>query len=580
MLHVSRWVFLFALFHLFIGCQQPSITPSSGSGGVTSVAGASTGAGGSSSTVASSAIGGSSASRGGAGTGVSTSTGGIRSTDVSNATGGIGGIDTSTSSASSGDATSTGMTSASTLSSLKVTPLGLNPEFTPSNHDYFVACSAGTNTLRVVASAIPGAMVRLLRPTTTMAASSQNQRVDLLEDQAIVLEVEASELRDQYWVRCLPHDFPLVTATSHPSEGSPTPGWYLFANESLASDESGFAMVVDRFGTPVWYRRVSTSSGVLNVDALATDSISFTPQLGPAFGTNPSGAYQILRLGATHVRYVYAVGSPTDHHELQLLPNGDALVISYAITHGIDLTGLGDYGKDSTIADCAVQQIDDQGNLVWSWLASQHFDAAKESVDPPVDNVDGEDVVDVFHCNAIDVGSDGNLLVSARHLDAVFMIDKTSGDVVWKMGGVAYNKDRAQLIHLDGDPDGGFNRQHDARLLPNGHISLFDDHSDGTASARGVEYAMDFDAGTATLVWQYQGSDASGALGSCRRYSDGHTVIGWGSNGNGLVLSEIDSDGHDVLDLSFDSGDVSYRAVKVTDAQLALDLLRQTAGLP
>lgn len=150
------------------------------------------------------------------------------------------------------------------------------------------------------------------------------------------------------------------------------------------------------------------------------------------------------------------------------------------------------------------------------------------------------------------------------------------------MGGVGYNKDGAQLIESQGDPETSFNRQHDARLQPNGNISLFDDHSDGTAPARGVECAINFSSGIATVAWQYQGSASSGALGSCRRYADGNTVIGWGTlvGGAGLVFSEVDSLGHDVLDMSFASGDVSYRAVKVTDALADLNLLRETAGLP
>lgn len=256
------------------------------------------------------------------------------------------------------------------------------------------------------------------------------------------------------------------------------------------------------------------------------------------------------------------------------------MVISYALTPGVDLTGNGSYGPDTTIADCEIQELNSAGNLVWSWLASEHFDPGKESVTPPLASVNGEEVVDIFHCNSIDIGAAGNLLVSARHLNAIFMINKATGHVVWKMGGVAYNKDGAQLIEIQGDPEVSFNRQHDARLQPNGNISLFDDHSDGTAPARGVEYSIDFRSGIATVAWEYRGSASSGAMGSCRRYADGNTVIGWGSYGAGLVLSEVDSLGRDVLDISFTSGDVSYRALKVTDAIVDLNLLRETAGLP
>ncbi len=473
-----------------------------------------------------------------------------------------------------------------TLDSLSVTPLELNPPFSASVHDYYVTCSAGTNSLSVSATASAGAAVRLFRPTISAAAPSQTLDVSVLEDQAIVLEVSVADSTDQYWVRCLPHDFPLVNAARYLVEGATLDGWYLMANLSLAPGESSFAMAVDSRGTPVWYRRVSSVPGAINVEALANNTLSFSQTLGTSFGTDPNEPYEVHQLGASQVRYVQAVGSPTDHHELRMLPNGDTMVIAYPITSNVDLTGNGSYGSGATIADCAIQEVDGTGTLVWSWLASQHFDAAKESVAPPLAtvNADGvvEDVVDAFHCNSIDVGADGNLLVSARHLNAVFLIDKPTGRVVWKLGGVAYNKDGAELIRIQGEPKNTFNRQHDARWQANGNVSLFDDHSDETGPARGVEYALDLEGGTATLTWQYQGTASSGALGSCRRYSDGHTVIGWGAlvGGTGQVLSEVDSAGRDLLDLSFAKGDVSYRGVRVTADLVDLSLLRETAGLP
>jgi hypothetical protein len=341
-------------------------------------------------------------------------------------------------------------------------------------------------------------------------------------------------------------------------------------------------MAVDAHGTPVWYHRVSSSTGTLNVEALEHNSISFAPRLGDDFGTNPNGRYEIHQLATSQVRYVQAVGSPTDHHELRLLPNGDALVVSFAITRGVDLAGNGGYGLDTTIADCAIQEIDGAGSLVWSWLASDHFDPGKESITPQAVAVNGEEVLDTFHCNSIDVDADGNLLVSARHMNAIFLVNKQTGKVIWKMGGVAYNKDGARLIRIQGDSETTFNRQHDARLRPNGNVSLFDDHSDGSGPARGVEYAIDFASDTATVAWQYLGNASSAAMGSCRRYADGNTVIGWGTPnvGRGPVLSEVDALGNDLLDIAFASGDLSYRAVKVTEDLVDLSLLRETAGLP
>lgn len=469
-----------------------------------------------------------------------------------------------------------------TLASLTVRPLALSPQFSPGIHDYVVSCNSGTNSLTVAAAASSGASVRLLKPTPSAGAAAQNVSLDLLEDQAVVLEVSGSGPSDQYWVRCLPHDFPRIKVTSHPTPQGPTPGWYLFANMDWSNNEASFAMAVDVHGTPVWYHRVATTTGTLNVEVLGRNAISFTPKLGELFGTLADGRYEIHDLATSQVRHVQAVGSPTDHHELRLLPNGNALVTSYAITPGMDLKGNGGFSAGTTIADCAIQEIDSSGAKVWSWLASDHFDLGQEPVDPEEDSINGGIVIDPFHCNSIDVDANGNLLVSARHMDAVFLVNKQTGKVVWKMGGVAFNKDGAQLIRIEGDPQTAFHHQHDARLRPNGNVSLFDDQTNGEGPARGVEYAIDFTTGIATVAWQYRQTASSDAMGSCRRYADGNTVIGWGSIGSeaGLVLSEIDSLGNDVLDMSFASGASSYRAVKVTNAEVDLGLLRETAGMP
>jgi Arylsulfotransferase (ASST) len=192
--------------------------------------------------------------------------------------------------------------------------------------------------------------------------------------------------------------------------------------------------------------------------------------------------------------------------------------------------------------------------------------------------LNGESVVDAFHCNAIDVDeTTGNLLVSMRHTNAVFYVDKASKVIQWKLGGAAYNKDGAQLVQVTNDPDGTFSMQHDARFLPNGNISMFDDHGASPGYGRGVEYAVDLSNGTASVVWQYLGTAQSQLEGSCRRYADGETVIGWGGDlTDPRTMTEVDPNGDDVLDLTVTG--ISYRAVKVSLTQLDIGLLRANAG--
>jgi hypothetical protein len=213
---------------------------------------------------------------------------------------------------------------------------------------------------------------------------------------------------------------------------------------------------------------------------------------------------------------------------------------------------------------------------VWSWDAADHVDPVKESLEP---SVIGTGAVDVFHCNSIDVDASGNLLISMRQTNSVYYVDRATGRVVWKLGGSAYAEDGAAIMQVVSDPQGTFSEQHDARFASSGHVTLYDDHGGATGGvARGVDYALDLQAKTATFTWQYVGSGQSKWEGSFRRYADGESVIGWGYvPGANRVLTEVDSAGHDVFDVEL-GGDVSYRAVKVPLSQFDLPTLRATCA--
>jgi hypothetical protein len=432
------------------------------------------------------------------------------------------------------------------VTSINVWPLTLIPTFSPDVQDYYIRCAAGTNDVRVSVTDSSGS-------STTIDA--------LVPDQALVI-------RNQYWIRCLPPDFPTIT-TAYPSTKMPTDGYYLL-------NSVPYAMVLDIRGTPVWYAR---GASVANVDSQETNLISLMPASTAPFGYGTTTDFELHTLGTETTTVVRASGTSTDGHELRLLPNGDYLLFTYPLKPQVDLTGLEAFGAAETLADCEIQEVDPTGQVVWSWFASDHVDAVTESIEPQENTVDGQTVIDAFHCNSIDVASNGDLLVSLRHTNAVFYVDRTTGKVVWKLGGTPISKDGAALVRVTGDPAGGFNLQHDARFRPGGNVSLFDDHGASVGVARGVEYALDHDGGTATVAWQFLGVDPSSFEGSFRRYPDGESVIGWGGSApDPRVVTEVDSDGDDVLDISFAPTTSPYRAVKVPLSRLDIGLMRVTAG--
>ena len=73
-------------------------------------------------------------------------------------------------------------------------------------------------------------------------------------------------------------------------------------------------------------------------------------------------------------------------------------------------------------------------------------------------------VVDYVHGNSMEQDVDGNILISARHLNEITKIDRQTGDIVWRMGG------RHNEFTLIGDTE-FFTRQHSARRTPTGTLT-------------------------------------------------------------------------------------------------------------
>jgi Arylsulfotransferase (ASST) len=480
-------------------------------------------------------------------------------------------------------------------------PIVLYPAFSPTVFDYSVRCHAGANPLKVTVTAEPGAEGRLVQPTRSPSRPTQTLDVTVDEGAAIVAAATAGAATTQYWVRCLPQDFPPFEWTAHPEAGTVTAGYYLIGN--YQSPEAGaYAWILDTHGAPVWYQRTTARTGALDVDSLEPGEISFDP----TNTTYPPPPFRVERISPWSSATVTT--AQLDGHELRRLSNGDYLLFAEPVASGVDLTGLSielrdggrtPLGPNETISDCVVEEISPAGAVNWKWSALAHFDPAKDATYvedsfPPIATADGGLVVDPFHCNSIDVDStEDGLLISSRAMDSIFFVDKRTGAVRWKMGGAASTKDGAVFVSATNP----FRRQHDARLAPDwssscasGHVTVFDDQTQTTNRARAVEYEVTAglaDAGVdcgaaprgAKTTWQYDGTVASSGMGSFRISADGSRVIGWGVGGEpGRVFTEVDLAGRDLADFTFGDGSSSYRAVKVPPAQFDLGVLRATAG--
>jgi hypothetical protein len=465
------------------------------------------------------------------------------------------------------------------LASLSIVQRTLTPTFSPDVHDYAVTCGAGENPLTFAAAAAPGAIATYRAPISRDVRAGEPAFALIPEDSAVVIDVQGGDgATSEYWIRCLPGDFPELQATRL---GATNPGYYLLGNPAYFNGETGYAMVLDQNGTPVWYRRVGDDGAGL-ITLVGKNKLAYTRIFGFVFGFEPGRSYQLEDLARGSLDDVGLVDVATDQHEFAVMPNGDYALLSFPPKPGYDFSAFGI--EDTVIADCRVEELSPDGKLVWSWDASDHLDVLTESTLPLQVNVKGTLERDVFHCNSIDAQPNGDLLVSLRHADAVVMISHATGKVLWKLGGTAVNKDGAKLVRVLDDPEGKFINQHDARILPNGHVTLYDNHTIENAPARGLEIAMDLDAGTAKIVWQYAAQPPqlnSLAMGSFRRYPSGESVIGWGVLGAlspAPAMTEVDAAGRPLLEVALVNGGHTYRATKVGLGDLDLALLRKSAG--
>jgi len=171
-----------------------------------------------------------------------------------------------------------------------------------------------------------------------------------------------------------------------------------------------------------------------------------------------------------------------------------------------------------TLRDFELQELSPNGDLVWSWLASKHIPLTEVTARWQSQCATGGDI---YHWNSVEPDGDGYVL-SFRHLDAVYRINRGTGAIDWKLGGAS----RPESLTVVDDPlsaVGTFCGQHDARVLADGSLTVFDNGTGCNRPSRAVRFAIDDTTAlpTATLLEDIRDSDGAGAdcCGSTRRSS-------------------------------------------------------------
>ncbi len=245
-------------------------------------------------------------------------------------------------------------------------------------------------------------------------------------------------------------------------------------------------------------------------------------------------------------------GYLADLHEFEIRSDGTALL---TVLHPIECD-LSAYGGPAVGAatDSIFQEVDLRTGLVRrEWHSLDHV-SPSESFSRAA-GTSRAWPQDYFHMNSVDQVAGGRTLISARNTWTLYVLSTTTGQITSRIGG------RHSTVRLSAGAATAF--QHDATVLPNGTISVFDNGAVPVVhkQSRAIILAVDAARGTASLIAQYLHPHplSSGSQGNVQALSNGDLFVGWGSQ---PYFSEFSAGGALLYDAHMHGSYQSYRAYR------------------
>ena len=212
-------------------------------------------------------------------------------------------------------------------------------------------------------------------------------------------------------------------------------------------------------------------------------------------------------------------GLHADLHDFQLAANDVAYITAFNPVR-CDLTSLKG-SPDGAIIDTAVQEIDMRTGLVrWEWHSLDHVAATESETPAPSEAT----AWDWFHLNSIDPEPNGDILISARNTWAAYQLQRGTGLILWRLGGTDSS------FRMGPGTETAW--QHDARMQPDGEVTLFDDGANPPihGQSRGVRIALDLATHSARLAIAYKHPTPllGASQGNMQTLPDGNVVLDYG----------------------------------------------------
>jgi arylsulfate sulfotransferase len=448
------------------------------------------------------------------------------------------------------------------ISSIEVSTGSIYPDFDSGVKDYYITSLNTLKTIQVTLNDF-GPSKYIYINGVKVTSKITNLKLNPGEDIIIKSGYHPEEMLT-YTIHYLPADMQkanLITK-NNPSEG------YILVNlfsisPTVAYDYSYIA-ILNNDGFPVYYKKVPP--GVINFKYfdIGNNQKRFT------YNSFDYGKVVIMDENFEEIKRLDLLpynghGSySAETHDFIYIDDNHYIIPAYVPRDNVDLTAYG--GNSSvTLTEAVIQEIQNN-QVVMEWNSANYPELIAAS-DPIYQSQFVNPRVDYFHFNSISIDpNDNNFIISARHTNQIYKVNRASGAIMWRFGGSNddFNLTGNQII----------SHPHHATMLPNGHLLLFDNGVTKTPQqSRIVEFALNENTMTASLVFEYRDVGRYfDIMGSAQKLPNGNYFIGWGgnitsqTNANKSDITEINANGNIVLDISFsnnpNSFTYSYRALK------------------
>ena len=249
-----------------------------------------------------------------------------------------------------------------------------------------------------------------------------------------------------------------------------------------------------------------------------------------------------------------------DMHELHLINEGTSALVTAYTVDVYDGASLNLGRGFSWLLNGHFLEIDAaSGEVIFDWNALEHI-APSTSTKWPYAPAGRTRLYpyDFFHLNSVAKSQDGDYIISARHMNAVYKISHDDGHVVWQLGGLSSNF----------SSDFSLCEQHHVRIQAESHrktvLSIFNNgcFTDANITASGMLVEIDHTAMTASLLKEFKPKnklvvESQGSLEIMPK--SGNALVGWGHES---MITEHTANGEIIFNATLRGSSQSYRTYK------------------